>query len=375
MKNRSFSILMVLLVALPFMACSLPPDSLNGSQQVPQQKRGHKGMEVTSGEYKSLFDVQFSPDGTLLAIATDIGILLYGTKTYDKPEILIGHTGPIWGIAFRPDGKVLASGGSDKTVRLWDVNTRQHIRTFGIDLYHETNIVFSPDGKMLASGGGSDERYSNVYLWDADTGKSLRTFSGHTGAVYDVAFSPDGKVLASANGGLTVRLWNVSTGQQIRTLTEQIRIETPSGHVRRCWSVAFSPDGNMLVSAGGFRNTVGMWDVNTGQQIRLLTINDYLKQQLTAVNGIVPSFIVGSEVAFSPDGNTIACTGPASVHLWDTDSGQYHRILYNEQDSPIGASDVAFSPDGSTIAYTGWQGVQVWDVKTEKLIRVLISRY
>lgn len=374
MKNRFFSILMGLIVAFSFMACSLPQDTLNGSQQVLRQKRIHQGVKVDTGKYKNLFDVQFSPDGTLLAIATDIGILLYDTKTYDKPEILKGHTGYIWSIAFRPDGKVFASGGDDKTARLWDVNTRQQIRTFRIDLYHESNIVFSLDGKMLASGGQSDDRYSNVHLWDADTGKRLRTFSGHTGAVTDLAFHPDGKMLASVSGGTTVRLWNVSTGQQIRTLTEQIKIETPAGHVRRCDSVAFSLDGNTLVSAGGFRNTVSMWDVNTGQQIGLLTINDYLKQQLKVVNGKVPTYITGSEVAFSPDGNTIACTGPASVHLWDTDSGQYHRMLYNEQDTPIGTSDLAFSPDGSTIVYTGRQGVQVWDVMREKLIRVLKSK-
>ena len=100
MKNRSFSILIALLVAFPFMTYSLPVYSLNGSQRVSQQKRGHQGSNFVSGKDKSIFDVQFSPDGTLLAIATDLGILLYGTKTYDKPEILKGHTGEIYCIAF-----------------------------------------------------------------------------------------------------------------------------------------------------------------------------------------------------------------------------------------------------------------------------------
>ena len=151
---------------------------------------------------------KFSPDSTLLAVATEIGILLYNTKTYDNPEILKGHTGNIWSIAFRPDGKVLASSGRDKTVRLWDVNTRQQIKTFEIDLFSSANIVFSPDGKMLASGGMSGDGIDNAYLWDADTGRCLRTFSSeraisehiHKLSVMDVAFSPDGKVLASACG-------------------------------------------------------------------------------------------------------------------------------------------------------------------------------
>lgn len=267
---------------------------------------------------------------------------------------------------------MLASGGRDQTIRLWDLNTRKQIRTFERDMYYETQIVFSPDGKMIASGGGENDRYSNVYLWDADTGKRLRTFSGHTVPVTDVAFSPDGKILASASGAHTVRLWNVSTGQQIRTLTEQMKTKSPPGHTRRCYSVAFSPDGKILVSGGGFRNTVDMWYVNTGQQIRLFTLNAYHKKRITTVSGEERGTLIsGSEVAFSPDGNTIASTGHAAVNLWDTESGLYHRILYNGQDSAIGISDLAFSPDGNTIVYTGKLGVQVWDLKTETLIKVL----
>ena len=131
-------------------------------------------------------DVKFSPDGTCLAVAGGIGILLYDTQTYDKPDLLKGHTGYIWCIAFRPDGKVLASAGQDRTVRLWDVNTRQQIRTFGINVYPTSNITFSPDGKTLASatGGNNTEDVMNVYLWDADTGKRLRTLSGHTSATW-----------------------------------------------------------------------------------------------------------------------------------------------------------------------------------------------
>ncbi len=384
MKSMLSSILIVLCIALPFLTCSLPQDSLNSSQRVAQQKRIHQDVNVSLEELELITDVQFSPDGTLLAIATDIGILLYDTETYDNPEILKVHTGGILSIAFRPDGKVLAGTSKDKTVRLWDMNTRQQIKTFEISVYPKVNIVFSPDGKMLASGGGSDGG-DNAYLWDADTGKRLRTFPVHPVSehirkltVMDVAFSPDGKMLAATGGEHTTLLWDVNTGQQIRALTEPIRIPPEqlrigSGPiVRHAWSVAFSPDGNMLVSGGSSRRgSIDLWDVNTGQQIRLLTIDAHLEQQLTSLGR--HNTIRGEDVAFSPDGNTIACTGTDTIHLWDAASGQNHRMLYDEQMPPHIIKAIAFSPDGNTFACSGYHAAHVWDVETEKLIRVLID--
>ena len=375
MRNKLFSILTALFVALPFMSCSLPPGSLEEPlhdpqqkpQQEPQQEHLPNGVKAPPGK-RWVMDVKFSPDGTRLAVAGGIGILLYDTQTYDKPDLLKGHTGYIWCIAFRPDGKVLASAGQDRTVRLWDVNTRQQIRTFGINVYPTSNITFSPDGKTLASatGGNNTEDVMNVYLWDADTGKRLRTLSGHTSILNDVAFRPDGNMLASACDDQTVRLWDANTGQHIRTL---------SGHTKMVESVAFSPDGNMLVSGGGYENFIRLWNVHTGQQIRTLRLDNVYIEKFSKYKGEKGwNSITGEDVAFSPDGNTIATSGFSSIHLWDTESGQHYRVFHNGK-YPEHATDVAFSPDGRTIAGGGPYEAHVWDVETGKLIRILMGKH
>ncbi|MDE0485107.1 MAG: WD40 repeat domain-containing protein [Candidatus Poribacteria bacterium] len=357
MRNRLFLVVITLFIVLPFMTCSLPPNSLEDLQDDPQQERLIESVKMPPGKIR-IQDVKFSPDGTCLAVAGSFGILLYDTQTYDKPNLLTydkpnllrleGHTGEICSIAFRPDGKTLAGACQDGTVRLWDVNTRQQIRTFGINVHPMSNITFSPDGKMIASASGRIDGVGNAYLWDADTGKCLRTFPVNTkGIVYDVTFSPDGNMLASSSDEPIISLWNVNTGKQIRTLTT---------HTGPIFSVVFSPDGRMLANRGPMENVISLWNVKTGQQIRTLRINAY-------------PFV--EDVAFSPDGKTIASVS-GCIHLWNANTGQQIRTLFNGK-YPSTAKDVAFSPDGKTISCTGFHEAHVWDVETGKLIRLLIS--
>ena len=150
------------------------------------------------------------------------------------------------GVAFSPDGRLLASCGSDDVVRLWDPVTGAERRTLTGHTGRVNGVAFSPDGRLLASCGDDDV----VRLWDLATGAEQRTLTGHTGRVNGVAFSPDGRLLASW-GDETVQLWDPATGGHQRTLT---------GHSGAANGVAFSPDGRLLAICGDDK-AVRFWEL------------------------------------------------------------------------------------------------------------------
>lgn len=179
---------------------------------------------------------------------TDRSVRLWDVETGNLLKTLKGHKWIVETVGFSPDGKTLASGGWDDTVRLWDAIRGRHLKTLTEHTGWVLIVGFSPDSQTLASGGAD----GTVRLWDVDTGNLLKILPGHAGGVLSVDFSPDGKTLASGSVDGSVWLWDVEMGNLLKTF---------QGHKGNVESVRFLPDGKMLVG-GSADEAILLWDAS-----------------------------------------------------------------------------------------------------------------
>lgn len=229
----------------------------------------------------------FSPDGRVLALG-DGGSITTWSPSGERLGEVQEYAGDVTALAFDGAGELLASGGQDKAVRLWRAGDLSLLRTLEGHTGWVQDVALSPDGKIVASAPRED----SVRLWSAEDGSLLRTLEGPAGAVYNcIAFSPDGKDVAAGLNDESVLLWQVADGTLLRSW---------GGLGGMVTSVAFSPDGSLL-AAGIFDHSVRLLDVSAGVEVARLAGHTYPVQA----------------VAFSGDGNLLYSTGDdGTVRVW-----------------------------------------------------------
>ena len=282
---------------------------------------------ISNKQPDSILSLTISFNGKILASSSGKNIQLWNLETAKLLDTLSSHTTNVRSVAISPDGKTLASGSEDGTVKLWDISTGKVLTSFD----HSgliTAVGFTADGRAVI-GCSSD---SGMKLWDIETGELLHRMNG----TQPIAFGVDGLQMAASGGPRYIRLWNVAEGQLLKNLPIPSR-----NNNQGIQAIAFSQDGQTLAHAMRGESQVLVWNVETWE------VRHTLKEHSQAIQAI----------AISPDGKILASSGEdGKIYLWDMASGKLLRSIK-------GYGAIVFSPDSQQlVSVTEDNMIQLWQI-------------
>jgi WD40 repeat protein len=328
-----------LLLAMYAISESYTIEAGKALQQALQASR----LQLTlSGHNGPVYDVAFNPDGTrLITTGADGLIKVWDIVTGRELQTLSGHTGIVYGAAFNSEGTVLATAGEDRTVRLWNISSGQEIRILKGHTDEVLDVTFSPDGTRLATASQD----KTVKIWNISSGQAILTLTEHTSRTRSIDFSPDGIHLATASDDGTAKIWDITSGKKLLTLF---------GHEGPINDVEFSISSKRLATASD-DGTAIIWDASSGQKLGILSDTS-------------PIYGVGFKY---PTGRYLVTSNfNGEVKLWDIDSLRRELINFSYELASNSAEmkdnwvyRVKFSPDGTQVASASRDGkVKVWSV-------------
>ncbi|OKH13677.1 hypothetical protein NIES592_13810 [Fischerella major NIES-592] len=308
-------------------------------------------LAQASGRSEWVSSLAISTDGkTLISGSDDKTIKIWNLETGKLQNTLSGHNAAVNSVAISPDGKQIVSGSDDKTIKLWDLSSGKELHSFADNSGEIKFVDFSADGKTLISV--SDEKKSDkddktnktIKIWDVNSFKKLETFTGGTGTVNAVAFNPKTQILAiGSNNANTIDLWYLANKKLVNTVTTQ----SP-----KVVAVALSPDGTILAGSGNY-GVVELWKLDLEKlKLPIASLDPQQRKSLSGNSGTVEA------IAFSPDGKTLF-TGSRdlTVKTWNVNNGELVRILKNS----AWVEAVNITPDGKTlITATALGEINLW---------------
>ncbi|MCY4402719.1 MAG: WD40 repeat domain-containing protein [Candidatus Poribacteria bacterium] len=385
MKNTLVIIFLVIVIVVTIWLFRYPstPDLLdvNTAQLNTPQWHLPDGVKARIGK-GTVRDLVYSPDSTILAVASSTGTWLYETDSGNELALLTKNRECTNSVGFSHDGKILATACGNKLVRLWNVETQELMHTF---MGHRRDIIgvnFSPDGTTLTCWGDYgmhiwdiekrvykqdlnmhlgrqaditfhkdrilmvNGNHKTIRFVDLETKKEKKITDAHKESITCVSFSPDGTMIASGSRDKTVRLWNAETETLHKTL---------KGHRKPILSLTFSRDGSRIASMSEDK-TIRVWHVATGRRKHTFKTNSkYLHR-----------------ISFSPNGETLASASrDGIIYQWDLNKGK-HKTTIVGHGGGFASKNIVFSKDKITAATTyGSNNIILYDVNTQEVQTIL----